>query len=177
MDCCNPDTCGGKAPALRDFIAEQGPGPREAHSLTSRWNHQTPATSAALIGSAVVSGAGRDGCIRCDFGNPIELWETSTRLRVLTLLFIAAALLSASIAASAQSARSYRFCAIYYGIDATGTPSCSFDNREQCMETISGIGGFCIANQYYHGAAVQPPRRVHVMRKRPSTHSHQTSLR
>ena len=130
-----------------------------------------------LIGSAVVSSAGRDSRIGWDFGNPIELWETSMRLRVLTLLFIAAALLSASIAASAQSARSYPFCAIYYGIDATGTPSCSFDNREQCMETISGIGGFCIANQYYHGAAVQPPRRVHVMRKRPSTHSHQTSLR
>jgi hypothetical protein len=99
------------------------------------------------------------------------------RWRLLTLLFIAAALLGESIAASAQSARSYPFCAIYYGIDTTGTPSCSFDTRQQCMETISGIGGFCIENQYYHGAAVQPPRRVHVMRKRASTHSHQTSLR
>jgi hypothetical protein len=99
------------------------------------------------------------------------------RLPVLILLFIAAALLGESIGASAQSARSYPFCAIYYGIDATGTPSCSFDTREQCMETISGIGGFCIANQYYHGAAVRPPRRVHEMRKRGSAHSHQTSLR
>jgi hypothetical protein len=45
------------------------------------------------------------------------------------------------------------------------------------METISGIGGFCIANQYYHGAAVRPPRRAHEMRKRGSAHSHQTSLR
>lgn len=97
------------------------------------------------------------------------------RLPVLTLLFIAAALLGESITASAQSPRSYPFCAIYYGIDATGTPSCSFDTREQCMETISGIGGFCIENQYYHGAAVRPPRRVHVMRKRANTHSHQMS--
>ncbi len=98
------------------------------------------------------------------------------RLPVLILLFIAAALLGENIATSAQSAGSYPFCAVYYGIDATGTPSCSFDTREQCMETISGIGGFCIANQYYHGAAVRPPRGVHIMRKRASAHSHQTSL-
>jgi hypothetical protein len=99
------------------------------------------------------------------------------RLPVLILLFIAAALLGECIGASAQSARSYPACAIYYGIDATSTPSCSFDTREQCMETISGIGGYCIENQYYHDAAIRPPRRVHEMRKRASAHSHQTSLR
>jgi hypothetical protein len=99
------------------------------------------------------------------------------RLPVLTMLFIAAALLGESIATPAQSAGSYPVCAVYYGIDATGTPSCSFDTREQCMETISGIGGFCIENQYYHGPTVHPPHRVHIMRKRASTHSHQTSLR
>jgi hypothetical protein len=99
------------------------------------------------------------------------------RLPALTLLFIAAALLGESIATSVQSARSYRFCAIYYGIDADGTPSCTFDTREQCMETISGIGGFCVENQYYHGPAVRPPGRVHLMRKRASTRSHQTSIR
>ncbi len=99
------------------------------------------------------------------------------RLPVLTMLFIAAALLGESIATPAQSAGSYPVCAVYYGIDATGTPSCSFDTREQCMETISGIGGFCIENQYYHGPTVHPPRRVHIMRKRASTHSHQSSIR
>jgi len=98
------------------------------------------------------------------------------RLPVLTMPFIAAALLGESIATPAQSAGSHPVCAVYYGIDATGTPSCSFDTREQCIETISGIGGFCIANQYYHGAAVRPPRGVHIMRKRASAHSHQTSL-
>jgi hypothetical protein len=78
------------------------------------------------------------------------------RLPVLTMLFIAAALLGESIATPAQSAGSYPVCAVYYGIDATGTPSCSFDTREQCMETISGIGGFCIENQYYHGPSATP---------------------
>jgi hypothetical protein len=94
------------------------------------------------------------------------------RLPVLTLLFIAATVLGESTAASAQSARSYPVCAIYYGIDATSTPSCTFDTREQCMETISGIGGYCIENQYYHGTAVRPPRRGHVMRKPANINSH-----
>jgi hypothetical protein len=99
------------------------------------------------------------------------------RLPALTLLFIAAALLGESIAAPAQSAGSHPVCAIYYGIDADGTPACAFDTRAQCMEDISGIGGFCIENQYYHGPAVRPPGRVHLMRKRTNSHSRQTSIR
>ncbi len=93
------------------------------------------------------------------------------RLPILTMLFIAATLASET-AASAQSAGSYPWCAIYYTIDSNGTPSCSFDTRQQCMETISGIGGFCVENQYYRGAAVQAPRRAHVTRvhKHASTH-------
>jgi Protein of unknown function (DUF3551) len=94
------------------------------------------------------------------------------RLPLLILLFIAVTLFGESIGASAQSARSYPVCAIYYGIDATSTPSCSFDTREQCMETISGIGGYCVENQYYHGAVVRPPRHAHAMRKLATTHSH-----
>ena len=98
------------------------------------------------------------------------------RLPVLTLLFIAA-LLGESTAPSAQAAGSHPICAIYYGIDADGTPACAFDTREQCMEDISGIGGFCIENQYYRGPAVRSPGRVHIMRKRVKPHSHRTSLR
>jgi hypothetical protein len=98
------------------------------------------------------------------------------RLPVLTLLLIAAASLGKSITAPAQAAGSHPVCAIYYGIDANGTPVCAFDTREQCMEDISGIGGLCIENQYYHRPAVTPPGRARVMRKRV-THPHQTSLR
>jgi hypothetical protein len=93
------------------------------------------------------------------------------RLPVLTVVFIAAALFGENEVASAQSAGSYPWCAIYYRMDAGGTPSCYFDTREQCMETISGIGGFCVANQYYHGLAILPPRRAHIAKvhKRTST--------
>jgi Protein of unknown function (DUF3551) len=91
------------------------------------------------------------------------------RLSVIVMLFMGATLLSET--ASAQSARPYPWCAIYYRIDAGGTPSCYFDTRQQCMETISGLGGLCVENQYYHGVAVPTPRRAHVakLHKRTST--------
>src|SRR5260370_8795102 len=47
-----------------------------------------------LIGGAAFSGTGLDDRIGWDFGNPLELWETSIRLPILTLLLIAAALLA-----------------------------------------------------------------------------------
>src|SRR6266481_1709956 len=68
---------------------------------------------------------------------------TSMRLPVSTiiLLFIAAALFSENLAAAAQSANPYPWCAIYYK-EGGGTPRCYFDTRDQCMASISGIGGF-----------------------------------
>jgi hypothetical protein len=93
------------------------------------------------------------------------------RLPILTMLSIAATLLSEA-AACAQSAGSYPWCAIYYRMDAGGTPSCTFDTRQQCMETISGIGGLCIENQYYHTAAVPAPHRAHLARVHKRTVAH-----
>ena len=92
------------------------------------------------------------------------------RWPVRTMLLVAAALFSQT-AASAQSAKSYPWCAIYYRMGASGTPSCYFDTREQCMETIAGIGGLCVENQYYRRVAVVPPRRAHAAKahKRAST--------
>jgi hypothetical protein len=57
-------------------------------------------------------------------------------------------------------------------MDAGGTPSCTFDTRQQCMETISGIGGLCIENQYYHGAAAQTPHRARLARVHKRTVAH-----
>jgi hypothetical protein len=96
---------------------------------------------------------------------------TLMRLPILIVLSIAATLLSEA-AASAQSAGSYPWCAIYYRIDAGGTPSCYFDTRQQCMETISGLGGLCVENQYYHGAAAPVPRRAHLARVHKRTVAH-----
>jgi hypothetical protein len=42
----------------------------------------------------------------------------------------------------------------------TSAISCYFTSREQCMTTLSGIGGYCFQSLYYHAAlgktAVQP---------------------
>jgi hypothetical protein len=93
------------------------------------------------------------------------------RFPVLTVLFIAAALFCENLAASAQSASSYPWCATY--ATKGGTPSCYFDTREQCMATISGIGGSCSENPY-HSVVV---RRAHVAtaRKRASNNLHATA--
>ncbi len=74
-----------------------------------------------------------------------------------TLLLIAAALFGENLAASAQSANSYPWCAIYYK-DGGGTPRCNFATREQCMASISGIGGLCVQNLRYNPRA-QPSAR------------------
>ena len=75
------------------------------------------------------------------------------RLPILATLFIAATLFGENRAASAQS---YPWCAKY---DNKGTPSCYFDTREQCMESISGIGGLCVQNLEYSPRAQPSTRR------------------
>jgi hypothetical protein len=59
------------------------------------------------------------------------------------------------IAAAAFGARpyaqNYPWCAYYNTGDGSGT-NCGFVTREQCLVTVSGIGGYCARNNMY----VQP---------------------
>jgi Protein of unknown function (DUF3551) len=84
------------------------------------------------------------------------------RLPILSLFLIAAALPGEMQAASAQSPTSYPWCARAYKMDTSAT-SCYFTSREQCMTTLSGIGGYCFESPYYHSALaktkVQPRGR------------------
>jgi hypothetical protein len=81
------------------------------------------------------------------------------RLPILSLLLIAAALLAETQAPSAQSPTSYPWCAKAYKMDNSAI-SCYFTSRDQCMTTLSGLGGYCFQSLYYHAAsgkmAVQP---------------------
>jgi hypothetical protein len=57
-----------------------------------------------------------------------------------------AALSCADIAtASAQTLYDYPWCAAY----SSRTKNCGFVTFEQCLATISGIGGFCERNPFY----------------------------
>ncbi|HEY2135092.1 MAG TPA: DUF3551 domain-containing protein [Xanthobacteraceae bacterium] len=61
---------------------------------------------------------------------------------------IGAAVLAAFAAsATPAAAATYPYCARY----STSGGECSFTTREQCMETLSGIGGSCTENPGYSG--------------------------
>jgi hypothetical protein len=74
----------------------------------------------------------------------------------LAALALAAAFVGAPQAASAQSPYSYPWCAKLYL--KNGVTSFYSASREVCMETVSGIGGYCFQNPAYRGAAVSTPR-------------------
>ena len=43
----------------------------------------------------------------------------------------------------------YPWCAVYSGRGG-GASNCGFSTWQQCMATVSGIGGFCEPNQFYN---------------------------
>jgi hypothetical protein len=55
----------------------------------------------------------------------------------------------------------YPWCAQYSG-SAGGATNCGFLTIEQCRATVSGIGGFCVPNQFYNpgqASAGRGPKR------------------
>ena len=76
------------------------------------------------------------------------------RSQMFSLVLVSAALMGATELASAQSPYSYPWCARQGGRQG-GTTSCYFTSYQQCMTTISGIGGYCYQSPYY-----QPPLRA-----------------
>jgi Protein of unknown function (DUF3551) len=69
-------------------------------------------------------------------------------------ILFAAGLLMVVNAAPAQ-AQNYPWCAYYSG-SPDGPTNCGFSTFQQCLATISGIGGFCDRNNMY-----QPPPGPH----------------
>jgi Protein of unknown function (DUF3551) len=61
-------------------------------------------------------------------------------------------------------AQNYPWCAYYSGGFGGGGTNCGFTTREQCMATVSGIGGFCDLNTQYvppAGSHAAPASRRH----------------
>jgi Protein of unknown function (DUF3551) len=79
-------------------------------------------------------------------------------MRPLSLLLLAAAVLGETPLASAQSPYSYPWCARAYKMDSNST-SCYYISYQQCMTTLSGIGGYCFQSPYYHAAPAHGPVR------------------
>jgi hypothetical protein len=59
--------------------------------------------------------------------------------------------------ASAQSAYSYPWCG-KSRLEEGGATSCYFASYQQCMTTLSGIGGYCYRSPYYHPTRVPRTR-------------------
>ncbi len=61
-------------------------------------------------------------------------------------------------------AQNYPWCA-QYGPTPSAPTNCGFVTFQQCLDTISGIGGFCVRNNFY-----QPPPGVHPLKRVRTRH-------
>ena len=80
--------------------------------------------------------------------------EESIRTLIVTSAISAALML---LAPTASHAEQYPWCA-QYGEWGGGGRNCGFVTFEQCMATVSGIGGYCERNWFYTGPE-RPMRR------------------
>ena len=81
-------------------------------------------------------------------------------MKTLTPAFLLALLMLIAFSASESRAETYRWCAIYgasMGYEAT---NCGFVTYQQCLDTISGIGGSCQENPRYTGTAEPQAKRA-----------------
>ncbi len=81
-------------------------------------------------------------------------------MRLTRPLIILAAVVTTTMLSAAPSgaAEPYKWCAQYGG--QSGVINCGFVTRQQCMETIRGLGGFCDINPAY-AWSTPPVRRGH----------------
>ncbi len=75
-----------------------------------------------------------------------------------TLVILAGVILTGVLTASRAEAQNYPWCAQYSGKNGGGM-NCGFVSFDQCMLTVRGMGGFCIANNTYKPPG--PARPVH----------------
>ena len=81
------------------------------------------------------------------------------RLPILTISLAVGMLAAVTVPAAAQSPTSYPWCARSAKMDSGGT-SCYFTSYQQCMRTLSGLGGYCFESPYYHGPAAKVRARA-----------------
>ena len=80
-----------------------------------------------------------------------------TRKPIIVLFLIAAALLGETQTGNAQSPYSHPWCSISSGDAGGGARSCYYETLQQCMATLSGIGGNCVESPYYRAQPTQLP--------------------
>jgi hypothetical protein len=66
------------------------------------------------------------------------------------VIAVLVALVLAQTPANALPYDPYPWCANYDGGRGLGDQNRGFSTWNQCMATVSGIGGFCVPNQFYN---------------------------
>jgi len=84
------------------------------------------------------------------------------RFTVLGAIVLSSLLLPGTVRAYDLPYDPYPWCANYGGRFG-GASNCGFSTWNQCMATVSGIGGFCARNQFYN-----PRPSSNRSRKRPT---------
>ena len=74
-------------------------------------------------------------------------------MRLGLLLLAACALLP--MPGSSARADPYKWCAHYAGRDGEFGSECYYLTHAQCMQSISGVGGWCEPNPFYDGRPVE----------------------
>jgi len=72
------------------------------------------------------------------------------------LLFALAIFIGMAAFASCAKAQNYPWCALYSS--SAGGSNCGFSTYQQCMDDVSGIGGFCQQNNTYVPPAGSRPQ-------------------
>ena len=70
-------------------------------------------------------------------------------IKILAVLVVLPVVLSKA-PANALPYDPYPWCADYSAGNGGGGTNCGFLTIEQCRATVSGIGGFCVPNQFYN---------------------------
>ncbi len=81
------------------------------------------------------------------------------------VLLILSILIAAAGIGTRAEAQNYPWCAHYSGGSMGGAMNCGFTTFQQCLDTVSGIGGFCEKNDWYKPTVPAP------VRHRPQRHS------
>jgi Protein of unknown function (DUF3551) len=75
------------------------------------------------------------------------------------VLFVLIVIAATTVLNTPTKAQNYPWCSIYSG--ALGGENCGFTTFQQCLDNVSGIGGFCQPNtQYQPPPGPHPPTRI-----------------
>jgi len=79
-------------------------------------------------------------------------------------LFVSALLVGIAGISTYADAQNYPWCAQYSGRGG-GARNCGFTTFDQCMATVSGIGGICVRNTQYVPFVARPSPHTRVRRR------------